>query len=128
MRIVLLAGLLLPNSALALDLGLDGYDCTLTRQCSFADGCSDAAQSAKIRASGPDSYALELSDAGEGFTKAVTREQLGDWNAYSFDDLPSFRSILVINKDGNASLTSLGSFFDELVSLQFYGTCVAAAE
>ncbi len=122
----MLTALLLADPALALDLGLDGYDCTLNRMCSFADECSDAAQTAKIRASGSDSYDLTLSDREDGFTRPVTREQLGDWNAYSFDDLPSFRSILVINKDGNASLTALGSFFDELVSLQYYGACEAA--
>ena len=123
---ILLAALLLPNVTFALDLSLENYNCQMTEQCAFGKGCTAASTIARVRVTGADAYAIEVSDSGEGFTEAVLREQLGDWNAYSFDDPPSFRTILVVNKDGNASMTALGSFFDEIVSLQYYGTCVAA--
>ncbi len=123
---ILLAALLAPNISFALDLSLPNYNCQMTEQCAFAKGCSEASTIVRVRMIAADAYALEVSDTGEGFTEPVFREQLGDWNAYSFDDPPSFRTILVVNKDGNASLTALGSFFDEIVSLQYFGTCVAA--
>ncbi len=127
MRIVLLIVLVLPLPTFALDLGRASYDCKLTSQCSVK-GCSTVSYDARIRDTGNETYSFEMSDGAESFTQLVNRETLGDWNAYSYDDLPSFRGILVINKDGNASLTSIGSFFDELVSLQFFGNCTVAAE
>lgn len=121
----LIALLLLANPAFALDLNLEAYACKLTQQCAFGKGCSDTLTILQLSNTAPDTYALEISDSEEAFTQIGKREQLGDWNSYTFDDLPSFRTILVINKDGNASMTALGSFFDELVSLQLYGTCAA---
>jgi hypothetical protein len=122
----LLPLLLLPAPAFALDLAGDSFDCKLTRQCTIDKGCVAAAYEARLRSDGDGAVSLDVKDSEESFTETGTAEHLGDWNAYTFDDLPSFRSILVINKDGKASLTALGSFFDELVSLQYFGTCEAA--